>query len=218
MKNNSMKIENQSVRKFKILERLCSVNETVRRQAETIANILVDLLSYTYVNYAKKLNDELFAACYTLYLVYTPSMLRDLLLTVLTLREILPIWRDLFLIIAGAFSLYAVSSEKEIRLEAKPVTKTAHISVSEFVELSQMYEETLTKLGEVESLTFSKAMLKVVSYTFALSTTVLVSYLCSIDSDEDPDEHIRRVMEYAISEESRRAMSEYYDMLIMTTA
>ncbi len=195
-----------------VIDKLCTT-ERLRRQAKLIVSLLFDLVTFTYVNNLKRLNDDILAACYTLYSVYTVNMLRDLLYVIVALRDVVHIWRDMFLIVSGALSLHMMAAGSDLGLEARPTSKTAHISLKELNEITELYERTLARICESELIPYSRLTLKITSQIFALSTVILVLYLCSTES-EDADqvsEHIRRVIEYAINEGSRKALSEYYE-------
>jgi len=201
-----------------IICKLC-VDEELRRQARTITRMLIDLVTYTYTSNLRKINDDVLAACYTLYSIYTINMLRDVLYTVIALRDILHVWKDMFLIVSGAISLHIASLGDNIKFETRPTKKTAHISLREVNEVAQLYENMLVKICERELIPYSRLTLRLSSQIFAISTIVLLLYLCSPEvTDKDQvSEHIRRVVEYAINEESRKALSEYYEIYMTAT-
>ncbi len=201
-----------------VIDKLCTT-ECLRRQAKLIANLLFDLVTYTYINNLKKLNDDILAACYTLYSIYTVNMLRDLLYVIVALRDMVYVWRDMFLIVSGALSLHLMAASDEVKFEARPTSKTARISLRELNEVTELYEKTLAGICERELIPYSRLTLRVTAQVFALSTVVFVFYICSLEGEDSDQmsEHIRRVIEYTINEDSRRALSEYYEMYAATT-
>jgi hypothetical protein len=168
-------------------------------------------MCYTYANYVQKLGDPIFSATYTLYLVYTPSMLRDIVLTVLASREIMPYWKEIFYVVSSALTLHLVVQEV-VSFSVRPSTGSGRVSLRDVSEVVEEFKRGITKLCNING-----EVLQVVAHVFAISVITLTMYLCAIPSEVDVDDHIRQVLEYAINESSRTALSEFYNLTMMAT-
>ena len=200
----------EASKRLTFIDRVCRSADQASR-VRTVVATLIDFMCYTYANYVQKLGDPIFSATYTLYLVYTPSMLRDIVLTVLASREIMPYWKEIFYVVSSALTLHLVVQEV-VSFSVRPSTGSGRVSLRDVSEVVEEFKRGITKLCNING-----EVLQVVAHVFAISVITLTMYLCAIPSEVDVDDHIRQVLEYAINESSRTALSEFYNLTMMAT-
>ncbi len=194
-----------------IIEQLCPNIDVLKTQIRQIGKALLEVTCYTYSNYFLKLNEHKLAAVYTLYLTYSRDMLRDMAMTVLTMMNSLSLWVDLFLIISAAHMLHMVERHREetlVETEIYRPSRQVRVNLSDYMKIVNVHKELILKLtncAETYDLILS-------SMALAIGHMLLLTYLCSYTGNEDFDvyDHVRRVVDYAMTEESKKVLSDYY--------
>ncbi|GEM_PF-6778942 len=197
-----------------IIERLCSRSDILRRQVRQISRVLLEVSCYTYANYYTKLGEHKLAAVYTLYLTYSRDMLRDMAMTVAAMNSSLNVWIDMFLIISAAHMLHTIRETREsMHIHEEQAASRPHVqtvvNLSDYMKIVKLHKELLMKLtnsAETYDLILS-------AMTLSIGHLLLITYMCACQED-DEIEHIRKVIDYAMTEDSKKILSDYYSSVV----
>ncbi len=177
-----------------------------------IINAIEEVFCRTYVRYLLSIGDPYIASVYSLYLVFTPSILLDAASLALTIKDIDNSWFETFILISGAYMLHTLS--RDVKKIERPVKTCVRIRYSSYVKLKQYYEEKIMKII-LENYNNKISIRNPVITPISLITIIISSYICSIDR-EDPIQHIINVLQYSINEETLKTISEYNNTQTIT--
>ncbi len=197
-----------------IIEQLCSRSDALKRHVRQISRVLLEVACYTYANYYTKLGEHKLAAVYTLYLTYSRDMLRDMAMTVAAMDSKLSMWTDMFLIISAAHMLHVIRETREAPLVLEESVERPRVQIvvnlSDYMRIVKVHKEMLIRLtssAETYDLILS-------AMTLSVGYLLLMTYLCACQEGEDEVEHVRRVIDYAMTEDSKKILSDYYNNVV----
>ncbi len=183
----------------------------------TIFNAIEDVVCRTYMRFLLSVGNPYVASVYTLFLVFTPSILLDAASLALTIRDFDSSWFEAFIVISGAYMFHTLSKKCEI-LE-RPSKQCSKIRYSTYIKLKEYYREKIMKmvLEDIKNVDIVK-MLETknpIITPLTIITTIIITYICNIDQ-KDPIQHIIDTLRYSINEETLKTISEYNTQTITT--
>ncbi|NPA23501.1 MAG: hypothetical protein GXO23_04310 [Crenarchaeota archaeon] len=179
----------------------CSVKDTVK----TVVSVVKDLAVRTFVWYLSSLRDGYVASIYSIYLLFTEHVIFDAASLVLCISSIEPRWLEAFSILSSAFMMHVIV-KREFSPVSKPTGRKIEVRSSTYEKIRSIVRENVLRLssglGNVSGVDCIVAPL-------SSMLLLLLTYLCSAESSEDPVQHVIESLRYVLNEDTFKIVSEY---------